>query len=146
MSIFERLRADHDKQRAIISDIIDTQGDSQKRSKLFFELKHQLEHHALAEERHFYVPLMQHDMTQEKSRHSIAEHHQLDKLIEELEKTEYSSPGWLVTAKKLSDKLLHHLEEEEREIFQLAGRVLSDKEKSQLGEDYIDEMDMLKAA
>jgi hypothetical protein len=47
-----------------------------------------------------------------------------------------SSPGWLVTAKKLQEKILHHLDDEEHEFFQLAGKVFTDEQKVSLAKDY----------
>ncbi len=146
MTIFEALRADHDVQRALIYDLINTEGDSATRRRLFDEIKAELQAHAAAEERHFYVPLMASDMTIEKARHSVAEHHELDEFIEQLEDTEFSSPGWLATAKKLEHRLLHHLEEEEREVFQLAGRVLSDNDKELLAKRFNNELKEQKLA
>ena len=73
-------------------------------------------------------------MTQEPSRHGIAEHHQMNKLIETLASTDFSSPGWLTTAKELHHKIYHHLEDEEKGVFQLAGKVLSEAQKLSLGE------------
>ena len=75
-------------------------------------------------------------MTQEPSRHGIAEHHQMDKLVDELESTDPSSPGWLVTAKALHHKIFHHLGDEEQGVFQLAGKVLSEAEKLSLAKGY----------
>ena len=136
MNIFEVLREDHDHQRTLLKQLVETSGDSEQRQNLYLELKQALVEHASAEERHFYVPLMDDDLTQEKSRHSIAEHHDIDKLIEILDNTEMSSPKWLKVAKDLQHKVLHHLEEEEREVFQLAGKVLSNQEKTALASDY----------
>jgi len=140
MNIFEALRKDHDTQRELADALIQTHGDSPERDELFARLKDELAAHADAEERHFYIPLMQHDLTQEKSRHSVAEHHELDELVEELESTEYSSPAWLVTAKKLHDKVFHHLAEEEHEVFQLAGKALTETQKEVLAGAYREEM------
>ncbi|MEP8022183.1 hemerythrin domain-containing protein, partial [Vibrio parahaemolyticus] len=42
--------------------------------------------------------------------------------------------------KTLRHKVLHHLEEEEQRFFQMAGKVMSDKQKQQLANDYIEEM------
>lgn len=141
MTIFEELRADHDKQRELIEQVLATSGASEERDRLFLNLKKQLEDHALAEERYFYVPLMKFDATQEKARHSVAEHHELDELIEALSNAEQDSPGWLTHAKNLAHKLLHHLEEEEQEVFPHAGKILGDEEKSSLGSDYRKEME-----
>lgn len=144
MNIFEELRADHEKQRTLVDILIKTHGDSEGRQELFDRLKNELETHAMAEERHFYVPLLKNDLTQEKARHSVAEHHEMDELIEELEKTDMSSSGWLATAKKLCDQLIHHLDEEEQEVFQLAGKALTEKEKTELATKYRQTMDERK--
>ncbi|MGO3850482.1 MAG: hemerythrin domain-containing protein, partial [Pseudoalteromonas prydzensis] len=54
--------------------------------------------------------------------------------------TDMSSPAWLVTAKKLHHLVHHHLTEEEHEIFQLAGKALSEEQKLSLAEKYNDAM------
>ncbi|SDN04679.1 hemerythrin domain-containing protein [Polaromonas sp. JS666] len=136
MNIFEALRISHDTQRALADHLVKTQGDSPDRDSLFKELKRELAAHAAAEERFFYVPLIAHDMTQEPSRHGIAEHHQMDKLVETLANTDFSSPAWLATARELHHKIHHHLEDEEQGIFQLAGKVLSEAEKLSLAKGY----------
>lgn len=143
MDIFGALRESHEKQRTLIQLLLETEGDSDGRAELLERLKQELDDHAMAEERHFYVHLMERDLTQEKARHSVAEHQELDELVEKLEATDFSSPGWLATARKLADRLIHHLDEEEREVFQLAGKVLSEPEKESLAEDYEDHMDEL---
>jgi len=136
MNIFEALRNDHDIQRKLLKELMETMGDSKKRDAVFKALKNELQIHADAEERHFYIPLIDSDTTQDKARHGIAEHHEIDELIEELEKTEYASSAWLKIAKNLKEKVEHHLEEEEYAIFQMAGKVLSETQKKTLATDY----------
>lgn len=136
MNIFEALRRSHVTQRSLADQLVETSGLSRERESLFKQLKTELAAHAAAEERCFYVPLIAHDMTQEPSRHGIAEHHDMDELVEKLEDTELSSPGWLIAAKALRHKIYHHLQDEEQGLFQLAGKVLSDDEKLSLAEDY----------
>lgn len=140
MNIFEALREDHERQRYLVNSLIETHGDSTLREIFFQSIKKELSAHAMAEERYFYVPLIQHDMTQEKSRHGVAEHHELDEIIEKLEQTDYSSSAWLIEAKNLQHRLIHHLDEEEQQIFQLAGKVLTEKQKTELAKDYKSEM------
>ena len=135
-TIFEALRADHDKQRTLIDLLVKTEGASDGREELFARLKDQLTAHAAAEERYFYVPLMEQDLTQEKARHSVAEHKELDDFVEKLEEYELSAPQWLLTASELADRLTHHLEEEEREVFPVAGKALADEQKVALGAAY----------
>jgi hypothetical protein len=141
MKIFEALRKDHDKQRALVKLLLDTQGDSEVRQTYYQQLKTELALHAKAEERHFYAPLMQADETIKMSRHGVAEHHQMDKLVAELDDTDMSTPQWLTNFKQLAEKIEHHLAEEEQEFFQQAGKALSDEEKTQLAKEYQQEMD-----
>jgi len=140
MKIFEAIRRDHDKQRALIKLLLDTNGESNVRADFFQQLKDELESHAIAEERHFYSPLMESDNTIGMSRHGIAEHHQMDKLIEKLDNTPMDAPDWLNVMKELADKVEHHLAEEEEEFFQQAGKVLSETEKEELAQNYTEEM------
>ena len=141
MNIFEALRLDHDKQRELADALIETHGDSKTRKQLFTALKAELNAHAIAEERQFYTFLLNNDLTQEKARHGIAEHHEMDELIEALEQTEPTSSGWLTQAKHLAHRIHHHLDEEEHEFFQLAGKVFNENEKITLAQEYIDERD-----
>lgn len=136
MNIFEALRKDHDVQRELLEKLIATSGDTKERNEIFKKLRTELETHADAEERYFYKPLIDSDLTQDKARHSIAEHHEIDDLIEELEETDYSSSAWLKVAKNLQEKVEHHLSEEEQEVFQMAGKVLSENNKKKLAKEY----------
>ncbi|GAK76128.1 hypothetical protein JCM19296_1725 [Nonlabens ulvanivorans] len=136
MNIFEALRKDHEIQRDLCDQLVHTSGDTALRKNMFNKLKHELAIHADAEERHFYVPLIESDLTQEKARHSIAEHHEMDELVEKLEETDMDSSAWLKYMKELAHQVEHHLDEEEQEVFQLAGKALNEKEKSNLAKDY----------
>lgn len=136
MNIFEALREDHGVQRTLADLLVKTHGDSEGRDELFDKLKAQLQAHAKAEERYFYILLMEDDLTQEKARHSVAEHHEIDELIETMENTEFSSPAWVSHAEKLRKRLHHHLDEEEHEVFQMAGKVLTEQQKTSLSSEY----------
>lgn len=140
MQIFEALRQDHEKQRLLLKILTETSGDTGARREYWQELKTQLEGHAVAEERHFYSPLLEHDEAVDLSRHGIAEHHEIDELLEKLNDTDMSSPAWLHHLKSLRDKVEHHLEDEEQTFFQVAGKLLNDRQKEQLATGYISEM------
>lgn len=136
MTIFEALRKDHDIQRDLLETLVNTSGDSDTRKNAFNTLKHELKIHEDAEERHFYNPLFEIDMTQDHARHGVAEHHEIDELVEKLEDTEMDSSAWLKYAKDLKEKVEHHLKDEERTFFQLAGKALKENEKTSLGKAY----------
>ncbi|WP_309674420.1 hemerythrin domain-containing protein [Pseudomonas sp.] len=136
MNIFEALRESHDRQRTYADALIQTSGDTPERVEAYKQLKSELQAHETAEERHFYIPLMEFDNGVDLSRHAIAEHHEMDEMMEELDETEMSSPAWLAVAKKLAEKVNHHLEEEEQKFFQMAGKLLDDKQKETLAGQY----------
>lgn len=140
MEIFQALRKDHEKQRLLMKILVETSGDTQSRRQYFSELKEQLSQHAIAEERHFYSPLMESDKTIEDSRHGIAEHHEIEELVEKLDNTDMSSSAWLHHMKSLQTLVLHHLDEEEMEFFKHADKVLSTKQKDTLADEYEKEM------
>jgi hypothetical protein len=139
VNIFEALRESHDRQRTYADALIQTSGDTPERVEAYKQLKSELQAHETAEERHFYIPLMEFDNGVDLSRHAIAEHHEMDEMMEELDETEMSSPAWLATAKKLAEKVHHHLKEEEQKFFQMAGKLLDDKQKETLAGQYLKE-------
>ncbi|HCS46448.1 MAG TPA: hemerythrin [Pseudomonas sp.] len=139
MNIFEALRESHDRQRTYADALIQTSGDTPERVEAYKQLKSELQAHETAEERHFYIPLMEFDNGVDLSRHAISEHHEMDEMMEELDETEMSSPAWLATAKKLCEKVHHHLKEEEQKFFQMAGKLLDDKQKETLAGQYVKE-------
>jgi hypothetical protein len=57
-----------------------------------------------------------------------------------------SSPGWLPAAKKLAEQLVHHLDEEEEEIFQIAGKAFSEDQKQSLAKEFQQRRHQLAAA
>ncbi|MEX6665288.1 hemerythrin domain-containing protein [Pseudomonas sp. W2-17] len=136
MNIFEALRESHERQRGYADALIQTHGDSEERVEVYKQLKAELQAHETAEERFFYIPLMQFDNGVDLSRHAISEHHEMDEMMEELDETEMSSPSWMATAKKLSEKVHHHLKEEEQKFFQSAGKLLDDQQKQSLAREY----------
>ncbi len=146
MTIFEAIRADHETQRTLIDLLVKTEGDSDGRNELFARLKRELTSHAAAEERYFYVPLMEVDLTQDAARHSVAEHKELDDFIEQLEGYDMAGSQWLQTARELAERLVHHLDEEEKEVFPVAGKALTDEQKNSLADEYRADMERHKKA
>jgi hypothetical protein len=141
MNIFEQIREDHEVQRTLIKDLISTEGDTQNRKYIYNKLKHHLKVHADAEERYFYKPLFGDDLTQDQARHSVAEHQEIDELLEKLDDTEMDNSAWIYNAGRLQARVLHHLEEEEKQMFHLAGKALDSNAKKELASSYREMMD-----
>jgi hemerythrin-like domain-containing protein len=126
VNIYERLVDDHDRQKGLLAGIVDTEGDSSERRRLFDLLKVELAAHAAAEEQVFYAELMSEPDGQDKARHSVAEHQTASEQIKDLEEMDMSSSAWLPAAKKLQREIVHHVDEEEREVFPLAKTLLEE--------------------
>ena len=136
MNIFEALRVSHETQRALSARLLASGADGPERQDIFEELKAELLAHETAEERCLYVPLFDHDVTVDAARHAIAEHHEMDEMVEDLEELVGDSAQWMEGARKLCEKVAHHLSEEETKFFQQAGKVLTEAQKLSLAKEY----------
>jgi hemerythrin superfamily protein len=146
MNIFEALRLSHDTQRALAARIVAAEPGSAEREDLYRELKRELAAHAAAEERCFYLPLIEHDSSMGQARHGMAEHHEMDELVKELDELGIGSAKWGSKFGELRHKVEHHLEDEEHAIFQLAGKVLGERQKTSLAKDYEEEFAKFRLA
>ncbi|MBA3771214.1 MAG: hemerythrin domain-containing protein [Ramlibacter sp.] len=136
MNIFEALRVSHETQRALSARLLASEAEGPERQQIFLDLKAELLAHETAEERCLYVPLFEHDVTVDASRHAIAEHHEMDEMVEDLEELVGDSVQWMAGARKLCAKVEHHLTEEENKFFQQAGKVLTEAQKLALAKEY----------
>lgn len=143
MDIFEALLQSHERQRAQCQRLLDGIGDHGERRKAFDDLKMEMAAHETAEERAFYVPLIEHDETVDPARHGISEHHEMDEMVEDIEKAEAGSAEWLEGMGKLVHKVHHHLDEEEQKFFPQARKVLPVQQQQELGALYQSEHDRL---
>ncbi len=144
MNIFEALRESHERQRDLADQLLKTHGDSSERRSVFQALKNELFAHEVAEDRFFYIPLMMTDSGLGITRHALAEHHEMDEMVEELTELDMSNTGWLALAKKLTETVHHHLTEEEHRFFQQAGKILDEQQKTVLAKQYLNEYEHYK--
>ncbi|NYT41504.1 hemerythrin domain-containing protein [Sphingomonas sp. R-74633] len=131
--IFRDLIADHDRQRVLLERVGETVGDSKDRRALFEQLRLELQSHAAAEEEALYATMLADPDLREDARHSVSEHKEVDDYLGELIAMEMSSPGWLVKFKEMRHRYLHHIDEEEEEMFPTAAKHLSAAQEEQLG-------------
>lgn len=143
MDIFQALLQSHERQRAISKRLLAAIGDPGPRQQAFEELKAEMSAHETAEERAFYVPLFENDDTVDEARHAVAEHHEMDEMVEDLEKCQEGSAEWLETVGKLVHKVEHHLKEEEQKFFPEARKVLEPEQQQELGALYVREHERL---
>lgn len=144
-TIYDALRESHEIQRSLLLKLLRSKPGTRDRLDLFTQLRIELGAHEAAEERYLYVPMLMQDMGLSSSRHALHEHHQIDELIEDLQKLEPAEKAWLDKARELSKKVHHHLREEEKKFFQVSGKILGAAQKTRSAKSYRrDYMRMLK--
>src|SRR5688572_20933977 len=116
--LYDALRESHERQRLLCKRLLRTKAHGNDRRDVFKELRVELEAHAAAEERYLYVAMLMRDDGLHSSRHAMAEHHDIEELLEDLGVVTRAGRSWMATARKLSKKVHHHLKEEEKKFFQ----------------------------
>ena len=115
--IFARLKADHDKHRELLDRVLQSVEDGGHRHSLFEELTKELKGHAAAEEQALYSTMLRKPPTTGETRHSVAEHHEIEEALNDLAATDIDSNEWLAKFKELDHRYRHHIDEEENEHF-----------------------------
>jgi hemerythrin superfamily protein len=132
MKIFARLKADHDRHRELLDQIDQTKGDSPEREKLFEAFRVEVTAHAASEEMSLYATMLGKPDLRDEAQHSVAEHKEIDDMLTELYEMDFGSTGWLTRFRTMKDRYLHHIEEEEEEMFPEAEEGLSETKKKEL--------------
>ncbi len=135
-NLYDALRESHELQRSLLRKLLRSKAGSRARMDLFKLVRVELEAHEAAEERFLYAPMLMDDMGLSSTRHALHEHHQIDELIEDVQKLDSAGVAWLEKAKELSHKVHHHLREEEKKFFQVSGKILSAAQKVKLAGQY----------
>jgi hemerythrin superfamily protein len=130
--IFGRLIMDHELHRDLLDALGETQGDSEERAELFERLTKEVKSHAAAEEQALYSTMMRKPETTEETRHSVAEHQEIQELLNDLAATPMSSGAWLTKFREFSDRYLHHIDEEESENFHDYAKYLTPEDEQHM--------------
>lgn len=133
-TIFDRLKRDHDQHRQLFAKMDDAKGDTDRLGKLFEQFRVEVTAHAAAEEETLYATMLARPDLREDAQHSVSEHKEIDDFLEELEKLKVGGDAWTGTFAKMKKRYLHHIEEEEEEMFPDAASELSDAEEKKLAE------------
>ena len=86
--IFARLKEDHEKHRDLLARLAATRDRTAERSELFEEFTLEVKGHAAAEEQALYSTMMRKPATTDEVRHSVAEHHEIEELLNDMAATE----------------------------------------------------------
>ena len=115
--IFARLKADHDRHRELLARIDETQGDSDERRYLFEAFRVEVTAHAASEEMSLYATMLANPDLRDEAQHSVAEHKEIEDFLTELYEMDFSSTGWLTRFRSMKERYLHHIDEEDEDMF-----------------------------
>ena len=131
-TIFDKLKQDHDAHRQLFEKMADAKDDNERLEKLFEQFRVEVTAHAAAEEETLYATMLARPDLREDAQHSVAEHKEIDDYLEELQEQPFNGSEWRETFAKLKKRYLHHIEEEEEEMFPDAAAELTDEEELKL--------------
>ncbi len=137
MDIFQILKKDHQTVKELFKKLEATSPRAAKsREKLFSQLKNDLEAHSHGEETVFYSTLKEHEEMQDQVEEAMEEHQTVATLLEELEEMENDSEEWSSKLTEIMKNVLHHVKEEEGEIFKKAKTILDKDQLQTLGKEF----------
>jgi hemerythrin superfamily protein len=129
MDAIEILKEDHKK----VEEIFSAMEKNENRQKMFPELDRELSVHAEIEEKIFYPATKEAEPTRDLVLESIEEHKQIKMVLADLEQTDMTTDVWGAALKVLKEDVMHHVGEEEGELFPKVRKVLSKQQLEEMG-------------
>lgn len=140
--ILNTLAKEHGEVAALMTRIEASKDDNDGadlRRDLFEKMVVELLSHAHAEERQFYAALERYPEGENKMKEARNEHHEIERIIGELDGIPYSSTEWMARFSELQELVLHHVDEEESDVFEIAKDVMSKDELQALDQTYLED-------
>ncbi|MET0372051.1 MAG: hemerythrin domain-containing protein [Sphingobium sp.] len=132
VTIFDRLKQDHDAHRQLFAKMDDARDDNDRLEKLFEQFRVEVTAHAAAEEETLYATMLSRPDLREDAQHSVSEHKEIDDYLEEMAEQSFNGDAWRETYAQLKKRYLHHIDEEEEEMFPDAAKELTAEEEVNL--------------
>ena len=123
------LTAHHDEIRDLFKKAL-------KNPSQFEKLNNHLTIHHKNEEKFLYDLLKKEKKTRHDALEAVEEHHVIEMLLQELNHYPKDHELWKIKLEVLQEYTLHHLEEEEEDVFPQIDKVLTKKERNDLGKKF----------
>jgi hemerythrin superfamily protein len=134
MNVLTLLKEDHGRIKRMLEEGEHTTERGEKtRTELFERLKETLTAHESMEEEVLYPALKKHPKAKDLTLEAYEEHHVVDLVLEELEKTPVDDEQWGAKFKVAKENIEHHIEEEEGEMFRDIRELFSTDEQEAMG-------------
>lgn len=134
MEIYEALKKDHEEVGALLDELVSLRDDDDYRFVIIEEIRNHLIPHARAEESVFYNTLRAVNADKKVVFHGFQEHLEAETLLRTLQVMDKLNLEWKPIAEKLREAILHHVKEEESEIFAEARAAFTAEEAEAMGE------------
>jgi len=129
------LKKEHDEVKKMLKDLDATTDRAIKpRQDLFGRLKHSLTVHEQMEEAVLYPALKEHAETKDIVLEAYEEHDVVETILGELERTPFDDGIWRAKLTVMRENLLHHIEEEEDEMFGQVRKLFDEETLESLGD------------
>lgn len=135
--IFDTLAKEHGLVSSLMNQV--REGDVETRRQLFPKIRAELISHAHAEEEEFYSVLLGYEETREIALHSMDEHEEIERLVDEIDSVEVESEAWMRAFEQMRERVEQHVQEEENELFPLARDALERAELAELDDRFMHE-------
>jgi hemerythrin superfamily protein len=132
MNAIQLLKNDHREVNALFGKVKAADDDAEKR-ELFFQIKTELDTHTHIEETIFYPRLKEKEELKDITLEGIEEHHQAKMFLRELSNLVEDSEKFEPKLKVLMEDIIHHVQEEEGEMFPKVEKIFSESELNELG-------------
>lgn len=129
MTIYERLKQDHEEIRSLLSQLVVlVPGQESLRGDLIHRIRDELIPHSRAEEAVFYNALRSVSEGKRVVMESYEEHIEAEALLRFLQIQDKIDFKWKATAEKLQKALEHHIYDEETKLFDVARKIFTGEE------------------
>jgi hemerythrin-like domain-containing protein len=130
------LKQDHQTVRQLLKKI-ESAEEGSERTELLTQIENEVKIHTQIEEEIFY-PAFQQAAQDGGEEHlyyeALEEHHVVDMVLPEIKETDEESEEFAAKAKVLKDLIEHHAEEEEKQMFPKARKLMDTSELKELGQ------------
>ncbi len=136
MDVIQLLKKDHKMVKSLFEEFENLKNNAgQKKSDLITQITQALTAHAQVEEELVYPAFMEQRSMKEQVNEALEEHHVTKMLLAELGELQPDDERYDAKVKVLCEYLMHHVKEEEKEMFPQAQKRLSAKHLAALGEE-----------
>jgi hemerythrin superfamily protein len=135
MQIYDALKKDHEELKLLLNELVMlNENEDDRRHSLLQEIRDEIVPHARAEESVFYNSLRSLDAAKDIVMHSYKEHMEAETMLRTLQAQDKMDLSWKDTAKKFREAILHHIQEEEGKIFNVAKQLFTEEEAVMMSE------------